>query len=171
MEIIKLEIKGLLKILPKKHVDNRGKFVRYFSKDLFKRINFNNVQSNLSYNKLSRTLRGFHMQKKPYEEDKIITCVNGKIFFVVVDLRKNSQSYLNNYSSILDDKKNISIFVPKGIATAWITLKNNTIINYLMSEYYKPEYAINFNYKDPKFNIKWPCAPKVISKKDKILRV
>lgn len=168
MKINKTSIKNIFTITPNLFKDKRGKFLRYYCKNELrkKNIKFANVQSNLSYNISKYTLRGLHMQKKPYEEDKIITCMQGKLFFVAVDLRKKSKTFMKNYSCFLDDKKNSSIFVPKGCATGWLTLQPKTIINYLMSEYYKPSYSYNYYYKDPRFNIQWPNEPKVISKKD-----
>ena len=166
MNIIKTKFKDLLIIKKKKYKDNRGYFLRDFCEKELKKINFRIKQINISFNRKNLTLRGFHYQKKPYEEAKIITCLNGKIFNVCIDLRKKSKNYLKHYKIILSENDNKSLLVPKGFANCYLTLKPNTKILYYMSQFYKPGSASSFKYNDKYFSIKWPKKPKVISKKD-----
>ena len=123
----------------KKKFDNRGFFMRSFcDKELKKAgINFKIRQTNLSYNTKNLTLRGFHFQKSPYAEDKIISCLKGKLVLVLLDLNKKSPTYLNHTKIILSENLNKSVLVSKKCATAYLTLKSNTLVSYYMSNYYK----------------------------------
>lgn len=170
MQIIKTNFKNIIIIKKKFHKDNRGFFYRDFcAKELLK-LKFNIKQINFSFNHKVLTLRGFHFQKSPYQEDKIISCVSGKIFNVSIDLRKNSKTYLKSFSKTIDSKDCFSLLIPKGFANAYLTLKKDTKIIYYMSEFYKPSHSSGIKYNDPFFNVKWPRSPKVISKKDKTIK-
>ena len=87
------------------------------------KLNFNIKQINFSYNHKEFTLRGFHFQKTPYQEDKIISCISGEILNVSIDLRKNSKTYLKVFSKVITSKDNTSLLIPKGFANAYLTLK------------------------------------------------
>ncbi len=168
MIIKKTIIKDLYRVKLKKFYDHRGIFFRnYCSKELQSVIKRKFVQSNISINKYKYTLRGFHYQKSPSKEFKLINIISGKIFNVTLDLRKNSKSYGIIYSTVLDEKKNDSIYIPEGCANAFLTLSTNTIVHYLMGDFYKPKSYICFNYKSKSLKIKWPHIPLVISKQDK----
>ena len=147
-------------------MDNRGYFYRDFCKEELKILNFDIKQTNISFNNKKYTLRGFHYQIKPNQEKKIITCMQGSILNISIDLRKKSKTYLKIYKIILSEDNGKSIHVPKGFANAYLTLKNKTKIFYYMSEFYKPSKARSIRYNDKFFSIKWPYKPKVISKKD-----
>ena len=121
---------------------------------------------NISYNRKKYTLRGFHYQKKPYGEDKIITCLSGKILNVSIDIRKKSKTYLQVFKKILSDKNHQSLYIPIGFANAYLTLKPKTKILYYMSQYYKNKNALGIRYNDPAFNIRWPFKVKAISDRD-----
>ena len=155
-------------IYHKKNYDNRGFFMRSFCDKELKKvgINFKIRQTNLSYNKKNLTLRGFHFQKSPYSEDKIISCLKGKLLLVLVDLNKKSPTYLNHIKIVLSENLNKSVLVSKKCATAFLTLRSNTLVSYYMSNYYKKNKGCGINYQDPKLKIKWTKKPKVISKRD-----
>jgi dTDP-4-dehydrorhamnose 3,5-epimerase len=146
--------------------DSRGSFVRDFCKKKLKKLNFKIKQVNISFNKKKYTLRGFHYQKKPFEEDKIITCLSGAIINISIDLRKSSRTYLKIFKKKLSEKNNQSIHIPKGFANAYLTLMSNTKILYYMSQYYIPKKGLGIRYDDNFFSIKWPNTPRVISNKD-----
>ena len=166
MLIKKTRFKNLYVIKKNKFKDNRGLFYRDFCNDELKKLKFNIKQINISFNNKKHTLRGFHSQIKPNEEKKIITCVNGSILNISIDLRKKSKTYLKNYKIILSDKNKYSIHVPEGFANAYLSLEDKTKVLYYMSEFYKPSKEMNIRYDDKFFSIKWPHKPKVISKKD-----
>ena len=150
------------------HLDERGKFSRIFSRDEFSLYGLHQdfPQLNWSFNKSKFTLRGMHYQDEETNEHKIITCIAGQIQLVMIDLRKNSRSYLSIISMVLNYNDTKSIFIPCGVATGWLTLKNQTSILYQMGSNYNPSRSKNFSYKDPLLNFPWLENPKIISKKD-----
>jgi len=166
----KTKLKGAYIIKLEKLKDERGFFARSFCKREFEQhgLNTNVVQYNLSFSKKKGTLRGMHYQIKPHQETKLINCVRGAIYDVIIDLRPNSTTYKKWLSLELsvDDYK--MIYVPEGFAHGFQTLEDNTAVYYLVSEFYTPEYERGVRWNDPMFNITWPDAvPTVISEKDK----
>ena len=168
----KQTIKGLIVIKPESFVDKRGLFRRtYCLNELkFKKINFKIKQVNISENKNSQTLRGFHYQKYPFSEDKIITCIQGEIHNIVLDMRQKSKTFMKWQSFNLSEQNRLALLVPKGCANAYLTLKKKTWILYFHSQFYKPGYEKSIKYNDPKFNFDWPKKVKVISKKDNLIK-
>ena len=168
MKISKNKIKGSFTIIPDIIKDKRGFFTRIFcvneTKETLKK--FKIVQSNSSFSKHKGTLRGLHYQTKPFEEAKLIHCVEGSIFDVIVDLRKKSPTYLKWESFLLSSKNKKLIYVPKGCAHGFLTTSKNTSVVYYVDNFYKPSYEKIINYKDKRFNIKWPIPIKNVSKKD-----
>jgi dTDP-4-dehydrorhamnose 3,5-epimerase len=163
------QITGVYAIEPQPYADERGMLRRHFCQREFSRkgLAIDIRQSNISENKKRHTLRGFHYQLPPHGEDKVLSCIQGSIYNIVLDLREDSDTYLTWLSYQLSAKNRLSLFVPKGCANAYLTLEDNTWILYYHSEFYTPcaEAAIRFN--DPFFNFKWPFEPLVISEKDR----
>jgi len=159
----------IIKLYP--HNDKRGFFSRLFCKKIFtlKKIFKDIKQINVSYNKNLQTFRGFHFQKKPYQEKKFIFCFSGKVQIGLIDLRRTSKTYLNCYTKIISSENSIGIYVPEMVATSFLTLRNNTKIIYLMSEFYHPKYSSGLNFRDRKIKIKWKKKIKIISTKDQNL--
>lgn len=171
MKIKNYKIHNFYFIKLEPYSDNRGKFLRnYCLKEIEKKYSFKIKQCNLSINKKKGTLRGFHFQKSPSKESKIINIISGSIFNVVVDLRKKSPTYMKIISFKISSKQNKSFLVPEGCANAFLTLEDNTVIQYFMSDYFKKDSYSGFNYNDPSLNIKWPFKPKIISYRDKNLK-
>ena len=168
MKILKTKFNGTYIIEHNKLKDLRGFFIRGFCENILKKksINFKIKQTNFSYNKKKYTLRGFHFQKKPFSEDKLITCIKGKLLVVLVDINKKSRNYLNHIKINLSSNLNQSVLISKDCATAYLTLTDETLVFYYMSNFYKKIKGDGFRYNDPKLNIKWPKKPKIISKKD-----
>ena len=171
MRIKKTPIKDLLLIILDKNFDNRGFFYRSYCK---LKINKNFMKSikqiNISRNLKKFTLRGFHYQVKPHTENKILTVTNGSIYNVTIDLRRDSPTFLKKYTVQLEEEKKNQIYIPAGCANAFLTLNNNTTIQYLMSDFYEKINFKNFKgfrYDDNFFNISWPHTPKIISTKDR----
>ena len=168
----KQKIKDLIVINPEPYTDRRGLFRRVycFNELKLKKINFKIKQANISENKDTQTLRGFHFQKFPYGEDKIISCVQGEIHNIVIDMREDSKTFKNWQSFCLSEKNRLGLLVPKGCANAYLTLKKKTWVLYFHSQFYKPGYEESLKYDDPKFNFDWPKKIKVISKKDNSIK-
>ena len=129
MKFISQNINDLFLIIPDLHRDERGVFRRSFCKEIFEKngVEFNSLQGNISENFNKHTLRGFHYQSSPSDESKIITCVTGALFNIVLDLRKKSKTYKQWSSLEIDSKQRQSIYVPAGCANAFLTLKDNIV--------------------------------------------
>jgi len=166
----KLEGAYLLEIEPIN--DNRGFFTRTFCVNEFKNNGLctNFVQQNLSYNKKKGTLRGLHFQEAPYAETKLIQCVNGEIYDVIVDIRENSDTYMQWEAFLLNSENRKIVYVPKGFAHGFLTLTDNCSVIYMVDEFYAPGSERGIAYNDKRLNIKWPIKKNIIiSNKDKSL--
>lgn len=169
MIVTETKLKGAFLIDIEKLEDDRGFFARMWCEREMAEygINFRMVQTNISLNRKKGTLRGMHFQKRPYEEAKLIHCVKGAIYDVIVDLRPESPTFRQWVGFELADKDYRTVFIPGGFAHGFVTLENNTEIIYMMSEFFTPEYNTGFRWNDPAFNIQWPFEISVISDKDK----
>ena len=149
--------------------DKRGFFARSWCKKEFSDQCLVNdyVQTNLSFNKAKGTLRGMHYQTEPHGEVKIVRCIKGAIYDVVIDLREQSSTYLDWLGVELNDENRDMLYIPKGFAHGFLTLKDNVEVHYQMSEFYKSDAAYGLRYDDPTFNIQWPMAVKEIADKDR----
>tara|TARA_A100001011_G_scaffold398047_1_gene501073 strand:- start:149 stop:670 length:522 start_codon:yes stop_codon:yes gene_type:complete len=163
VKIIKTNLNGLKIFEDKVNVDTRG-----YLKELFKKqkINKNFKFEFVSLSK-KNVVRGLHFQiKKP--QAKFISVLSGKIFDVVVDLRKKSKTFGKTFSIILDSRKNTSVFIPVGFAHGFKSLKDNSIMLYACSENRYPKYERGLIWNDKDLKIKWPNRKKnILSKKDK----
>ena len=168
MNFIPQKINDLFLIIPDLHDDERGVFRRSFCKEVFEKngVNFNVLQGNISENYNKHTLRGFHYQSTPSDESKIITCISGSLFNIVLDLREKSNTYKKWSSLEINSKERQSIYVPAGCANAFLTLENNTIVHYYMNDSYNPNTYRGIRYNDPTFSFEWPHVPEIISEKD-----
>jgi dTDP-4-dehydrorhamnose 3,5-epimerase len=162
-------LKGAYLIELDKLHDERGFFARSYCLREFEMHNLNPrvVQCNVSYNLKNGTLRGMHYQVSPHEEAKLVRCVRGAVYFVIVDLRRESNTYMKHYGAQLDTENRSMLFVPEGFANGFITLKDNTEVFYQMSEFYAPDSAKEFRWNDPAFGIRWPRDVAVISERDR----
>ena len=152
--------------------DDRGLFARTWCKKEFVAhgLNPDLVQCNISFNKKRGTLRGMHYQAAPYEEAKLVRCTMGAIYDVIIDLRKESETFMRWLSCELTAKNRKMLYVPKGFAHGFQTLEDNTEVFYQMSELYHPDYAQGIRWNDPTIGIKWPSQNLIISHKDNNLR-
>jgi len=168
MKFSRQKIGGVYLIEPEPHEDKRGMLRRHFCQREFQDNKLmNNIrQTNVSENREKYTLRGFHYQLPPNGENKVVSCIKGSIYDIVVDLRKRSETYLQWESFDLTEENRLSIYVPIGCANAYLTLKDNTWILYYHSEFYTPEEENSIRYNDSLFKFKWPAEPKIISDKD-----
>jgi dTDP-4-dehydrorhamnose 3,5-epimerase len=151
-----------------KKADDRGYFIRSFCSEEFenKGLNSSWLQMNMSMSECSGTLRGLHFQKTPACEVKLVRCIKGAIWDVVVDLRKNSKTFGSWYGATLSADNMTAMYVPEGLAHGFITLENYSEVQYLVSEFYQPQYEETLLWNDPQIAIKWPLEPTSISQKD-----
>jgi dTDP-4-dehydrorhamnose 3,5-epimerase len=150
--------------------DDRGYFARTFCRQEFEAhgIEANVVQSNVSFSVHAGTLRGMHFQKAPAEETKLVRCLAGALLDVIVDNRPNSRTYLQHFAVELTPENQRMLFVPRGFAHGFMTLKDNTEMLYMVSEYYTPDAEAGLLYNDPVLGIRWPLPVSVISPKDAV---
>lgn len=148
--------------------DERGWFVRTFSKDEFSEIgNLKEwLQMNHSFTNEAGTLRGMHFQKPPFSEIKLVRCVAGKVFDVIIDLRKNSETFLKWFGLELSAENKKMIYIPEGFAHGFITLTDSCQLVYNHSAYYTPGFEGGIKYDDKMININWPAVVKNISARD-----
>ena len=168
MKLSETKLEGAFVIKIEKLEDERGFFGRTWDKEFFESngLNADLVQCNISFNKKKGTIRGLHYQIPPYEEAKLVRCTRGKVFEVIVDLRKNSKTFLQWDSVELDSESYLMLFVPEGFALGLQTLEDNSEVCYQMSQFYKPECSKGIRWDDETLKISWPLKPSVISEKD-----
>ncbi len=168
MNIISTSIKGVYKITLRQIKDDRGSFMRAFCKDELKEagLDLDIVQINQSNSANKGTFRGLHFQHKPYSEKKLIRCIRGEVLDIIVDLRKDSDTFLQSLTFELSESKSEMLLVPEGIAHGFQTLCNNAQLLYLHTNYYNPDYEDGIRYDDPKLDIKLPLAVSSISERD-----
>lgn len=161
-------LKGAYVIEISRQEDERGFFARSWDKKILEENGLNSkiVQSNISFNKTKGTLRGMHYQIAPHEETKIIRCVKGKIFDVIVDIRPESKTFKELIGIELTENNYKMLYVPGGFAHGFQTLEDNTELSYQMSEFYMPEFARGIRWDDPAFKIDWPLESPIISNRD-----
>ncbi len=155
-----------------KREDERGFFARFFCVNEYDKVGLdrNIVQINNSLSKDIGTLRGMHYQLSPKAETKIVRCIRGSLYDVIVDLRPSSPTFLKWFGATLSADNRTMIFVPKGFGHGFLTLEENTEAFYLVTEFYSPEHERGLRWNDPKINIQWPIEPVIISDKDKVHR-
>ena len=165
----KKSIEGPIEIICSPSKDERGFFQRLYCKELFKRLKLNIkiININNSFSKKEGTVRGLHYQIKPFQEDKLIKCISGKLINYIVDVRKSSKTYLKHITIELSPKKNNMSYIPRGFANGIQTLKNNTEIIYFSSNYYSNTHERGLNFFDKKLNLKLKKKISSITKKDK----
>lgn len=163
-----LPLEGAYLITKTPNFDERGSFTRTYCMKTFEEMGLVNdfVQHNESFSKFKGTLRGLHFQYAPFQEVKLVTCKQGSIFDVIVDLRKDSTTFLKWYGVTLKKGDFKSLYIPEGFAHGFITLEDDCEISYLVSNFFVPTAEGGIHYMDPKINIKWPIKPTIISEKD-----
>ena len=170
MTIIKTNLDGVLLIQPKIFEDIRGYFFESYNSEVFKKIGIDTdfVQDNQSLSSKG-TLRGLHFQAPPFAQVKLVRVITGSIMDVAVDIRKNSKTYGEYYSTILSSKNKNMLYIPEGFAHGFLALENDTIIQYKCSNFYNKESEGGLIWNDPDVNIDWGLdyGP-IVSDKDKL---
>ena len=170
MNIQKTNIKGvyIIELDPKN--DERGFFLTSFYKQEFESNGLPHelLQTNRSFTTTKGTIRGIHFQKAPFSQDKLVECLVGAMYDVVIDLRPKSETYKQWIAIELNNQNKKMIFVPQGLAHGFQTLTNNCLMQYhIMSNYYMPDYESGVLWNDPVFNISWPIPNPLLNKRDK----
>jgi dTDP-4-dehydrorhamnose 3,5-epimerase len=168
MTFTETRLKGAFIIQLQRNEDERGFFARTFCQNEFKARGLNPcvAQCNISYNKKKSTFRGMHFQMPPYEEDKLVSCIQGAMLDYIVDLRTDSPTFKEWIAVELTPENGRALYVPKSFAHGFITLKDDTTVHYQMSEFYQPDYASGFRFDDPTVNIELPFPITTVAQKD-----
>jgi dTDP-4-dehydrorhamnose 3,5-epimerase len=161
-------LEGAYTINLEKLGDDRGFFARFFCSKEFadRQIRNQFVQVNNSFSADKGTLRGMHYQLAPKAETKVVRCIKGAIWDVIIDLRPNSTTFKQWYGKELTAENRTMMVVPEGFAHGFITLEDDSEVLYLVSEFYSPEQERGILWNDPAFSIVWPTEPVVLSDKD-----
>jgi dTDP-4-dehydrorhamnose 3,5-epimerase len=161
-------LKGAYTIEPERRGDDRGFFARVFCQNEFGATGLTPqiVQANNSLSAKKGTLRGLHYQLAPKAEVKVVRCIRGALWDVIVDLRPDSPTFTQWFGAELNAENRLMMYVPKGFAHAVLTLTDDAEALYLVSEFYAPEQERGLRWNDPKFKIDWPIEPSEISPKD-----
>lgn len=149
--------------------DDRGFFARFFCEREFADAGLETrfVQINTSLTGKAGTLRGLHYQLPPAAEVKVVRCLKGALFDVIVDLRPDSPTYRKWFGAELTAENRVMMYVPRGFAHAFVTLAPDTEALYLVSAFYSPDDERGVRWNDPAIGIDWPVAPVEISEKDR----
>ncbi len=168
MKFFDTRLNGAFIIEPWAVEDNRGRFSRLICAEELKKIGHteNFVQVNHSYTKKPGSVRGMHFQVPPASEIKIVKCIRGAVFDVIVDIRRNSPTFLNWCGQNLTKLNMKMMYIPKGFAHGFQTLNPDSELIYFHTEYYGPDHERALHYKDPQLAIKWPLPVSEISDRD-----
>ena len=167
------KIEGPLLIKPIKFEDSRGFFMEAWNQKKFdtifdKSVKF--VQDNFSHSKKG-VVRGLHLQKKPHEQGKLVRCISGEIYDVIVDLRKDSITFAKWFGINLSSENNYQLWIPEGFAHGFLAISETAEISYKTTTYWERESEITIMWNEADIGIKWPLSENyiknaIISKKD-----
>lgn len=170
MKFIPTRLAGAFIIEPHRITDQRGFFARSWCRNEFAGhgLQFQPVQANIASNRAAGTLRGMHRQIAPHEEAKLVRCTRGAIYDVIVDLRPGSPTHCQWLGVELTGDNHRMLYVPEGFAHGYLTLRPESEIFYLVSEFYAPQAERGVRWNDPAFGIEWPqMGDYLISDKDR----
>ena len=165
MRIVKTDFNDLIIIENFNASDPRGTFVKTYNQDFFleNKIQFKIKESFLSINS-KNVIRGMHFQKPPFDHNKLVFVSSASIIDIVIDLRKKSSTFLKTYSVKLSSKNNLGIFIPKGFAHGFKSLKNDTQVNYFVDSVYNKDHDTGILYSSVCYD--WDIIKPIISKRD-----
>ncbi len=168
MNVIKTKLDGVVIIEPDIHKDDRGWLYESWSEQKYSELGINAhfVQDNHLFSLKKGTIRGLHFQAPPYEQAKLVRCINGAIFDVAVDVRKKSPTFGEWIGVELSRTNCRQLFIPKGFAHGVLTLENNTEIEYKTDDFYRPSYERFICWNDPQISVEWNIESPVLSEKD-----
>lgn len=169
-DFIHTPLQGVILVQRKANVDHRGFLSRFYCANEFRDAGFDKpiVQMNQTLTLNKGSVRGLHFQYSPHAEAKVVSCVKGEIFDVVVDLRRNSPTFLHWHGEILSEANRKSLIIPEGFAHGMQTLVEDCELIYLHTAVYYPEAMGALNVLDPRINIIWPLPVKNLSEQDRV---
>lgn len=165
MEKIKTNIEGCYELQPKSFKDHRGSLTKIYHQDTFVSLGLETEFTEEYFSVSNKNvLRGLHFQIPPHDHIKCVTCLSGKIFDVVVDLRKDSITYKKTFALELSAEKGNMLYIPKGLAHGFLALTDNAIFLNRSSFVFMPESDKGIHWNS--CNIDWPIEKPIVSEKD-----
>jgi len=168
MQIERLKLDGTYKIKLERIGDNRGYFMRFYNREIFAAHGLQTVweQESVSFNKEKNTVRGLHFQLPPFNETKIVRAVQGAIYDVFVDLRKDSPTYGEWDAIELSADNDTAVYIPLGFAHGFKTLTENALVEYKIDASYNAESASGIRWNDSDINVDWNVENPITSERD-----
>ena len=162
-------LKGAILIEPEKLEDERGFFARtWCAREMTEQgLNDRLAQCNISFNRKKGTLRGMHFQVAPHGEAKLVRCTKGSVYDVIIDLRPQSVTFKQWFAVELSANNYKMLYIPENFAHGFLTLEDNSEMQYQMSEFFYPDCARGFRWNDASFSVKWPDDIRFISERDR----
>jgi dTDP-4-dehydrorhamnose 3,5-epimerase len=162
-------LKGAFLVELERREDDRGFFARSFCRREFEAQGLRPViaQSGLARNRMKGTLRGMHFQFPPAAETKLVRCVSGSILDVIVDLRPESETYLQHFAAEFDGESLRALYVPERFAHGYQSLSNDTVVSYELGAFHAPNVEGGLRHDDPKLGLEWPLPVTAISPRDR----
>ena len=165
MKVKKLDLPGLFIIEPNIFYDKRGFLHETYNEDLHLKLTKSKIVQVIHSHSKKDTLRGIHFQY-PHLQGKLVSVIQGKIFDVTVDIRKNSPTFGKWCGVFLDSKKKKQLWIPKGFGHGYLVISKTVDIIYKCTQKYYPDNQKGIIWNDPSIKIKWPIKKPILSKKD-----
>ncbi|MFO7299284.1 MAG: dTDP-4-dehydrorhamnose 3,5-epimerase [Actinomycetes bacterium] len=167
MRFLETGLHGVFLVESDLHADERGWFARSYEEDTFAAHGLATrfPHHNLSYNHSTGILRGLHYQLPPHGEVKVVRCLTGAIYDVVVDLRPASPTH-RRWEGFVLDRPGLALYVPEGFAHGYQVLEGPALVSYLMGDVYEPSLQRGLRWDDPAIEIDWPMEPKMMTERD-----
>jgi dTDP-4-dehydrorhamnose 3,5-epimerase len=171
MDVTLLPLAGAAEITTKAAHDSRGWFARFFCQHDLAAVNGGRAiqQVNCSHTERRGTIRGLHFQRPPHAEDKVVRCIAGRIYDVMVDLRPESATYGQWHGIVLDSALRNMLYIPSGFAHGFQTLEDHCEVLYLHTEFHAPQSEAGYRHDSPWLNITWPLPVTELSPRDATL--
>ena len=165
IKVSKTNLKGVLQIFPDIFKDFRGQFVETYNEELYKKngINVKFTQDDISFSK-KNVLRGIHSDSNAW---KLVSCISGKIYVVIVNCDEKSKDFGKWQSFILSEEDKSQILIPPKYGCGQLVLSKKAIFSYKQSAYYDPKRQSTYKWNDPRFKIQWPIKNPILSERDK----
>lgn len=167
IKVKKTKLKGVLEIFPDAFLDQRGQFLETYNEKTYRKagIKIKFIEDDISISK-KNVLRGIHgYYKKSW---RLISCLYGELYFVVVNCNEKSKNFGTWQSFILSGKDKKQILAPPGYGMAYLVLSDLAIFHYKQSEYYDPKIQFTYKWNDSRFRIRWPIKNPILSKRDQL---
>lgn len=161
-------IRGAYVIELEPYEDERGSFSRILCQNEFAAagVSLLVAQANLATSRRAGVLRGLHYHDKPVHEQKLVRCVAGAVFDVLIDMRADSPTYRTAFHTRLDAANRLSVFIPAGVAHGYQTLEPDSAFMYMTDHFYTPGFEKGVRFDDPALGVDWPLPPIDLTQRD-----